>query len=87
MGVVKGVSDLFLAVPMGRKHGLWLELKCGKNKPTPEQIEFAAQRIQMGYCAEFANGMDEAKEKIMAYVRLQAEQDSIDRYLSGFSAV
>ena len=36
-GVLSGVPDLFLALPSGEFHGLWLELKVGKNKLTDTQ--------------------------------------------------
>lgn len=40
-GVKKGVWDLNLPIPSGVNHGLWIEMKAGKNKLTPEQIDFA----------------------------------------------
>jgi hypothetical protein len=48
-GVRPGVSDVFLPVPRHGQHGLYIEMKAGKNKPTPEQIEFMAFVSEQGY--------------------------------------
>lgn len=68
MGVKRGVMDFFLAVPVSEKHGLWVELKVGRNKPTKEQVEFAERKKSRGYAAEFCFGQEEAKEAIMTYL-------------------
>jgi len=39
-GMLKGAHDITLPVPRGGHTGLSIELKAGKNKPTPEQIEY-----------------------------------------------
>lgn len=36
-GMKAGVPDVHLPVARGRYTGLWIEMKAGKNKPTPEQ--------------------------------------------------
>jgi len=36
-GVRAGVSDYLLAYPCGGYHGLWIELKAGRGKPTKPQ--------------------------------------------------
>ena len=69
MGVKKGVSDFFLAVPRDGKGGLWIELKVGTNKPTPEQKEFIERKINMGYTATCAWGAEAAKKVIKTYLR------------------
>lgn len=68
MGVKKGVLDFFLAIPLGLQHGLWIELKVGKNQPTKEQLEFAERKIMRGYDVVFCWGFKEAKEYISAYM-------------------
>lgn len=39
-GVRRGIPDLVLAYPAGPYHGLFIELKTGRNTPTPEQAAF-----------------------------------------------
>lgn len=68
MGVKRGVSDFFLAIPLNNKSGLWLELKVGKNKPTKEQVEFLERKLARGYEAIVAWGFDEAKDRITSYL-------------------
>ena len=50
-GVKSGVADILVAIPMGGYHGLWVELKTGKNKPTPNQKRFLARMTARGYLA------------------------------------
>ena len=69
MGVKKGVLDFHLALPLDGHHGLWLELKVGKNKPTPEQIAFMERKTARGYLCGCVWGHDAAKEFILTYLR------------------
>lgn len=69
MGVKRGVADLFLAVPKDGKGGLWIELKVGSNKPSVEQKEFLARKIEKGYTAVCVWGCEAAKEIIKTYLR------------------
>lgn len=73
MGVKKGVSDFFLAFPQNGKSGLWIELKVGKNKPTPEQLAFAERKVFRGYQVAFVWGFEAAKEIIIAYLAEYSE--------------
>jgi hypothetical protein len=70
MGVKRGVSDFFLALPLNGKAGLWIELKVGKNKPTKEQTEFLARKTARGYDAVVAWGSESAREFIKTYLSL-----------------
>lgn len=52
LGGAGGVSDLFLNFPshvMSMHKGLWIEVKYGKNKLTPEQLAFLTQMYYFGY--------------------------------------
>lgn len=53
-GVKSGVPDLCLAVPRGQYHGLYIELKVGKNKPTDNQIGWLRLLKQHGYAVAVA---------------------------------
>jgi hypothetical protein len=56
MGVLKGVSDYFLAYPVGKYHGLFLELKGMGGSLKPEQADFLEQRDVYGYATAVAWG-------------------------------
>jgi hypothetical protein len=68
-GVMPGVSDLFLMVPKGLKHGLFVEMKAEKGKIQENQAEFMKLADQMGYGAVVCYGFLEAKEAIQNYLK------------------
>jgi hypothetical protein len=69
MGVKKGVLDFHLAIPLNGSHGLWVELKVGKGKLLPEQVEFIKRKTARGYIAVAVWGFEAAKEIILTYLR------------------
>lgn len=75
-GVKAGVSDYFLAFPVRKFHGLWLELK-RKNKSTSRLSEaqkiWIDRMISCGYCAEVAYGADHAIKIINDYLNDQLQ--------------
>ena len=75
----RGWPDLFIAKPMGKYAGLFLELKPEGTRiqkkdgsaATPhitEQIECLSQLLFNGYCTSFACGFDNAKLIIDDYL-------------------
>ena len=70
MGMRSGVSDLFIPRKQGIYSGLWLELKVGKNKPTPAQANFLAQMTKEGYMAVCVCGADAAIEFIKTFYEI-----------------
>lgn len=68
MGVKKGVADFFLAIGCGGRFGLWLELKVGNGKLSPEQETFLRIKNDRGYVAVAVWGADAAKEVIKSYL-------------------
>jgi 5-methylcytosine-specific restriction endonuclease McrA len=68
MGLKKGVPDLNL--PCARKgyHGLWIELKVGRNKPTTEQKAWLSALSDGGYQAHVCYGWEHAKDTIVEYL-------------------
>lgn len=68
MGVKRGVSDFFLALPRKEYSGLWIELKVGRGKLTREQIAFLHQKNKRGYLALAVWGFDAAKKIIDKYL-------------------
>ena len=68
-GVKAGVPDLCLPVPMNGFHGLYIEMKYGKNKATKAQKEWLEELAAYGYCAAVCHGAEEAKRMISRYLR------------------
>jgi hypothetical protein len=75
MGVKAGVSDYFLPVPKyGGDYpedliymGLWLELKAGKNRPTPAQFDWQ-HKMSKDYEVDICVGWLEAARCIADYL-------------------
>ena len=62
-GVLSGVPDLFLAFPSGEYHGLWLELKVGKNTLTDNQKMMFGRLSEQKYkCVEIRSIEDFSSE-------------------------
>jgi VRR-NUC domain len=68
-GVKRGVADFFLALPSNGKSGLWIELKVGEGKLSPEQKKFLARMLLRGFDALAVWGEDAAKAVILAYLK------------------
>lgn len=67
-GVKAGVPDLCLPVPKDGYHGLYIEMKYGKNKQTDNQEEWMERLRQYGYRTAVCYGADEARETIKQYI-------------------
>lgn len=68
-GVLAGVPDLFLMIPMNGYHGLWIEMKVKGGRVSDSQKEFIGAATLMGYPAVVCYGFDEAKNAINNYLR------------------
>lgn len=68
MGVKAGVPDLFLPVPRGKYHGLFIELKAEGGKVTEHQKEWLKNLAASGYAACVCFGFDEARRDIINYL-------------------
>jgi hypothetical protein len=68
-GVQRGVPDLMLTVPMNKYHGLFIELKYGRNKPTDNQITWLAHLMLRDYFAVIACSAAEAIQVLEWYVK------------------
>ena len=67
-GVKAGVPDLFLPVATEHHHGLFVEMKYGKNSTTDNQKKWIEQLRLQGYAVEVARGFEPAKEIIDSYL-------------------
>jgi len=68
-GVLAGVSDLFLMIPKGEYHGMFIEMKAKGGKLSESQKEFMEAASSMNYKAVVCYGFDEAKEAITKYLQ------------------
>lgn len=67
-GVRAGVPDLCLPVARMGFHGLYIELKAGKNKPTQKQSEWMNALEIQGYATAVCYGWKAAVEVITKYL-------------------
>ena len=68
-GVKAGVPDICLPFPKGKYHGLYIELKVGKNKPTDTQKLWLDRLKLCGYAAVVCYGWQQAKCAIEQYLK------------------
>lgn len=73
-GVKAGVSDIFLPLPRGKYHGLFIEMKVKGNKPTEKQLDFLKYAQEWGYMVKVAYGFREAQKTILDYLNLGFKQ-------------
>lgn len=69
MGLRSGTPDIFIPYPTKTHHGLFIELKYGRNKATPAQLKFIEKLKSQGYAAEVIWGADAAIECIINYLK------------------
>ncbi|MBS5308768.1 VRR-NUC domain-containing protein [Clostridium sp.] len=67
-GVKAGVPDICLPVAIGEYHGLYIELKVGKNKTSKHQDEWIQKLRNENYCVEVSYGWQEARDTIEDYL-------------------
>ena len=68
-GVKAGVPDLCLPVPRGVYHGLYIELKAGRNSTTDNQNRWLQALAENGYCTAICHGWEAASQAIINYLR------------------
>lgn len=70
-GIRPGVPDLFLPIPVGQFHGLWIELKAAppqRSTISELQLEWLRRLQRCGYAATVCRGWVEAKDALVAYL-------------------
>lgn len=80
-GVKAGVPDLCLPVARNGFHGLYIEMKYGKNKTTENQKEWLEDLTTQGYFTAVCYGAEEAKEIIAKYLQLSDYSSMKDQLL------
>lgn len=68
-GVKRGVPDIFLALPRGHYHGLFIELKRTRGgRLTPHQRDFMDIAVRNDYMCAVCHGCAEAQQTIIDYL-------------------
>ncbi len=68
-GTKSGVWDIFLPMARHGYHGLYIEMKAGKNKLTDNQKEFGKFVSGEGYCCVVCWSWINAKKEVMKYLK------------------
>ena len=66
-----GVPDLCLPVARGGYHGLYIEMKAGKNKPTEKQLWWIENLKKQGYAVSVCWGFEAARMELEKYLKLR----------------
>lgn len=83
-GVKAGVPDIFLPLPRGGKHGLYIELKRRKyGRVSPDQLQWLDALMREGYACAVCCGWDQAREVIEEYLRGDEDGGSEDDAVHG----
>lgn len=72
MGVKSGVSDIHLPFPHGKYHGLYIEMKYGRNTATQEQVEFMCDMKEAGHFVAVCHDAQSAISLIEQYINLSS---------------
>ena len=67
-GAKAGVPDITLPVPVGKYHGLYIEMKWGRNKPTENQQWWLDRLAEQGYAVLVCYGFEDARDAILRYL-------------------
>lgn len=68
-GVLAGVPDLFLAVPSGTAHGLYIEMKNGKKGVVSENQRTVMAALEaQGYATAVCRTFDEFQDTVEKYI-------------------
>lgn len=68
-GVLPGVPDLHIPVAMKGYHGLYIEMKAGRNKPSDEQATIMAKLQNEGYKCVVCWSLDEFIKAVDEYIK------------------
>lgn len=75
MGVKRGVPDMYLPVPRGKYHGLFVELKTSTGRPSEEQKWWGTELLAQGYFWEICHTWESAVRVLDWYMNLPKKED------------
>lgn len=67
-GVKAGVPDVFFPVAKNGFHGMFLEMKVGKNKPTDLQKNWHKKLADQNFLVKICYSFEEARDEILKYL-------------------
>lgn len=67
-GLTPGVFDIFVSVPRGKFHGMYVEMKRREGEPSPEQIAFKTSVEAKGYATAICYNSTEAIDTVTFYL-------------------
>jgi hypothetical protein len=70
-GMKPGVPDLFLPVARKGYHGVFIEMKFGRNKPKEHQAVFLTRLQEQGYLTAVCWSAEEARDLICEYLEIE----------------
>jgi hypothetical protein len=68
-GVLSGVPDICIPIANNGFHGLYIEMKAGKNKPTDNQLTIMDKLSNEGYKCELCYSTDEFIKIVTEYLK------------------
>ena len=68
LGLRKGIPDLFLALPINGRHGLYIEMKNENGTLQPEQVKYRDRLKKVGYSWELCRSLESFKKIITEYL-------------------
>jgi hypothetical protein len=80
-GVKAGVADLFIPLSNGKYHGLFIEVKYGRNGQQPSQKKFEATVKSHGYEYKIVKSIEQLIELLKTY---RSERAEIRTYADGY---
>jgi len=83
-GVKSGVADLFICLATTTYHGLFIEVKYGKNKQSDTQVEFERIVKKHGYDYKLVYSLDQLIEILQTYKSTNNQAKTYnDGYIDG----
>ena len=85
-GVKRGVPDICLPVARGDYHGLYIEMKFGRSRPSDEQLGWLEALAGQGYKTAVCWSFEAAQRVILEYLNLKPSERPYAQIVSAQAA-